>query len=74
MHQLYPSKSFMLVWSGQRRAGPPTEPGLSLGFLFFPPPFLSPMDFLFLAIVTFGLLSWGHFISGNCGLDCTDAV
>ncbi len=27
--------------------------------------FLSPMEFWFLAIVAFGLLSWGCLISGN---------
>ncbi len=26
-------------------------------------PVLSPMEFWFLAVVTSGLLSWGHFIS-----------
>ncbi len=40
--------------SGQRRTGPPTEPGFSLGFFSI----LSPMEFWFLAVVSSGLLSW----------------
>ncbi len=52
----------ILVSSGQRRIGPPTKPGFSQGFFS---PFLSLMEFWFLATVAFGLLSWGHLISGN---------
>ena len=48
----------LLVSSGQRRTGPPTEPGFSQGFFSI----LSPMEFWFLAAVASGLLSWGHFI------------
>ncbi len=40
---------------------PPTEPGFSQSFFSI----LSPMEFWFLAAVTSGLLSWGHFISSN---------
>ncbi len=47
--------------SGQRRTGPPTEPGFSQGFFSI----LSPMEFWFLAAVAFGLLSWGHLIFGK---------
>ncbi len=43
--------------SGRRGTGPPTEPGFSQGFFSI----LSPMEFLFLAAVASGLLSWGHF-------------
>ncbi len=50
----------MLVSSGQRR----TEPGFSKVFS----PFLSPMEFWFLATVAFGLLSWGRLT------DCTDTI
>ncbi len=47
--------------SGRRGTGPPTEPGFSQGFFSI----LSPMEFLFLAAVASGLLSWGHFISST---------
>ncbi len=47
--------------SGQRRTGPPTEPGFSQGFFSI----LSPMEFWFLAAVASGLLSWGHLISSD---------
>ncbi len=53
----------LLVSSGQRRTGPPSEPGFSQGFFFFS--ILSPMEFWLLAAVASGLLSWGHFISSN---------
>ena len=49
----------LLVLSGQKRTGPPTEPGFSQGFFSI----LSPMEFWSLAAVASGLLSWGHFIS-----------
>ncbi len=39
----------------------PTKPSLSQGFFSF----LSPMEFWFLAAVTSGLLSGGHFISSD---------
>ncbi len=51
----------LLVSSGQRRTGPPTEPGFSQGFFSI----LSPMEFWFLAAVASGLLSWGHLISSD---------
>ncbi len=51
----------MLVSSGQRRTGPPTEPDCSQGFS----PFLSPMKFWFLAAVVSGLLSLGHLTSSK---------
>ncbi len=57
--------------SGQRGTAPPTEPGFSQGFFSV----LSPMEFLFLAVVASGLLSWGHFISSNIiDLNCTDII
>ncbi len=55
------SWNWTAVSSGQRRNGPPTEPGFSQGFFLV----LSPMEFWFLAAVASGLLSWGHFISSN---------
>ena len=51
----------LLVSSGQRRTGPPTESGFSQGFFSI----LSPVEFWFLAAVASGLLSWGHFISSD---------
>jgi len=64
----------LLVSSGQRRTGPPTEPGFSQGFFSI----LSPMEFWFLAAVASGLLSWGHLISSDI-VDlianyCTDTI
>ncbi len=47
--------------SGQRGTGPPIEPGFSQSFFAV----LSLTKFWFLAVVTSGLLSWGHFISSN---------
>ncbi len=47
--------------SGQRR----TDPRLSLDSPKVFSPFLSPMEFWFLAAVASGLLSWGHFISSD---------
>ena len=64
----------LLVSSGQRRTGPPTEPGFSQGFFSI----LSPIEFWFLAAVASGLLSWGHFIYSDI-VDllanyCTDTI
>ncbi len=57
---------------GQRRTGPPTEPGLSQGFFFS---ILSQREFWFLAAVAYGLLSWGHLISSDYRqLDFTDTI
>ncbi len=47
--------------SGPVENWPTTEPGFSQGFFSF----LSPMEFWFLAAVTSGLLSGGHFISSD---------
>ncbi len=47
--------------SGQRKTGPPTEPGFSQGFFSI----LSPMEFWFLAAVASGMLSWGILISSK---------
>ncbi len=47
--------------SGQRKTGPPTEPGFSQGFFSI----LSPIEFWFLAAISSGLLDWGHFISSD---------
>ncbi len=47
--------------SGQRGTGPPIEPGFSQSFFSV----LSLTKFWFVAVVTSGLLSWGHFISSN---------
>ncbi len=50
--------------SGQRRTGPPNEPGISL---FFSSPFLSPMEFWIPChcfLLAF-LLSAGYLISDN---------
>ncbi len=57
----------MLVSSGQRRTNPPphpTELGFSQGCFFFLH-FCHHWSLGFLATVAFGLLSWGHLISGN---------
>ncbi len=53
----------MLVLSGQRRTAPRLSLVFSQGFFS---PFLSLMEFWFLATVAFGLLFWG------CLTDCTD--
>ncbi len=64
----------LLVSSGQRRTGPPTEPGFSQGFFSI----LSQMEFWFLAAVASGLLTCGHFIYNDI-VDlianyCTDTI
>jgi len=51
----------LLVSSGQRRTGPPTEPGFSQGFFSI----LSPMEFWFLVAVASDLFSRGHLISSD---------
>ena len=64
----------LLVSSGQRRTGPPTEPGFFQGFSSI----LSPMEFRFLAAVASGLLSWGHFIYSDIidliANECPDTI
>ncbi len=66
-HQLSPYNLTLLQLeqttglSGQRGTGPPTKLGFSQGFFYI----LSPMESWFLAAVTSGLLSWGHFISSD---------